>query len=70
MTEKTVKHIRFTASLFGLTLVLICATVQGQQTNSFEVGAQFTTLTLTPPGVKREVGVGGRFVLTTVFRRY
>jgi hypothetical protein len=55
------------ALLFGLTLFLACVAAQAQQTapqqtrkSKVEVGAQFSSLTLTAPGVKREVGVGGR----------
>jgi hypothetical protein len=56
--KKENKVNRLIAFLFGVTLMLISAPVQGQQKDSFEVGAQFTSLT---PGAKREVGVGGRF---------
>lgn len=53
---------RFGAFLFGLTLILICTTARAQQIepSKLEIGAQFSSLTLTEPGIKREVGVGGR----------
>lgn len=53
---------RFVAFLLGLTLLLICTPGRAQQTDpsKLEIGAQFSSLTLTEPGVKREVGVGGR----------
>jgi hypothetical protein len=53
---------RFIVFLFGLTL-LICVPASAQETDvsKVEIGAQFSSLTLTAPGVKREVGVGGRF---------
>jgi hypothetical protein len=59
---KKAKLNRLFALLFGLTLLLICSPARGQQgePSTVEVGAQFTSLTLTPPAVKREVGVGAR----------
>ncbi|MBC8031130.1 MAG: outer membrane beta-barrel protein [Pyrinomonadaceae bacterium] len=53
---------RFVAFLFGVTLLLVCAPGQAQQTEpaKLEIGAQFSSLTLAEPGVKREVGIGGR----------
>ncbi|MGI9066502.1 MAG: hypothetical protein ACR2HX_08865 [Pyrinomonadaceae bacterium] len=53
---------RFVAFLFGLTLILISPPVWAQQIepSKLEIGAQFSSLTLTEPGIKREVGVGGR----------
>ncbi|HEV2829474.1 MAG TPA: outer membrane beta-barrel protein [Pyrinomonadaceae bacterium] len=52
---------RFLTLLFT-TLPLVCMPIQAQQPapSKLEVGAQFSSLTLTEPGVKREVGVGGR----------
>ena len=53
---------RLVAFLTGLTLLLVCKPGQAQQTEpaKLEIGAQFSSLTLSEPGVKREVGVGGR----------
>jgi hypothetical protein len=53
---------RFIPLLGGLMLLLTCTLGQAQQTDvsKIEIGAQFSSLTLTAPGVKREVGVGGR----------
>ena len=53
---------RFVAFLFSLTLLLVCTRAQAQQPEpaKLEIGAQFSSLTLTEPGVKREVGIGGR----------
>lgn len=55
---------RFVALLFGLILVLLPIRASAQQSAQtrpkVEVGAQFSSLTLTAPGVRREVGVGGR----------
>jgi hypothetical protein len=52
---------RLMALIFCLPLLQVC-TVLGQQkqTLKVEVGTQFSTLTLAEPGVKREVGIGGR----------
>jgi hypothetical protein len=54
---------RFVALFFGLMLLLICPRTQAQQTDvsKVEIGAQFTSLALTPPALKREIGFGGRF---------
>lgn len=48
--------------LFLLTLLLVCAPAHAQQTEpaKLEIGVQFSPLTLSEPGVKREVGIGGR----------
>jgi outer membrane protein with beta-barrel domain len=47
--------------LFGLQLFLTCMQAHAQpKPSKLEIGAQFTSLSLTEPGVKREVGVGGR----------
>src|ERR1051325_2203201 len=58
---------RFAILLAGSVLVLIHHSGQAQQTtvhksapSQVEVGAQFSSLTLAAPGVRREVGVGGR----------
>ncbi len=59
---------RSVAFLFGLTLLLVCVPAQAQQIepaklempSRLEIGAQFSSLTLAEPGVKREVGIGGR----------
>jgi len=60
------------ALLLGLALIIICTPARAQKTtqqdsparkrrsSTVEVGAQFSSLTLTAPGVRREVGVGGR----------
>jgi hypothetical protein len=52
----------YRAFLCGLTLLLTCISIGAQQIepSKLEIGAQFSSLTLTAPGVKREVGVGGR----------
>ncbi|HSS20051.1 MAG TPA: outer membrane beta-barrel protein [Pyrinomonadaceae bacterium] len=52
---------RFVSFLFGLVL-FSGPPLHAQQTKpaKLEIGAQFTSLSLTEPGVKREVGVGGR----------
>src|SRR6266850_8048462 len=59
---KSSKLNRLIALIFGLTLLVICAPAQGQQSDpsTLEIGAQFTSLTLAPPAQKREVGVGAR----------
>lgn len=53
-------HLR--AFLCGFTLILTSVPVLAQQTEpaKLEIGAQFSSLTLAAPGVKREVGAGGR----------
>ncbi|HWN09408.1 MAG TPA: outer membrane beta-barrel protein [Pyrinomonadaceae bacterium] len=53
---------RIVGNLVGLTLLLVCSHGQAQQPEpaKLEIGAQFSSLTLTEPGVKREVGIGGR----------
>lgn len=54
---------RFVAFLFGLTLLLLMCTqgrAQQAEPTKLEIGVQFSSLTLTAPGVKREVGIGGR----------
>ncbi len=60
---------RLVAFVFTLTLLLVCTPVLAQQTEpaKLEIGAQFSSLTLSEPGVKREVGIGGRLTynLTT-----
>jgi hypothetical protein len=52
----------FSGFLYGFTLVLTSVPVFAQQPEpaKLEIGAQFSSLTLAAPGVKREVGVGGR----------
>jgi hypothetical protein len=53
---------RFVAFLFLMGTVGACAQAQRQETDisKFEVGAQFSSLALTPPALKKEVGIGGR----------
>src|SRR6185436_15470119 len=63
---------RVMALLLGLALIIICTPARAQKTtqqdspakkrrsSKVEVGAQFSSLTLTAPGGRREVGVGGR----------
>jgi hypothetical protein len=51
---------RFVALLFAITMLLTCAQAQETDLSKFEVGAQFSSLTLTRPAQKREVGIGGR----------
>ena len=58
---------RFFTLIFGFILVLICIPGRAQEIaaqqikpSKVEVGAQFSSLTLTAPAVRREVGVGGR----------
>src|SRR6185295_24008 len=53
---------RFGTFVCGFTLLLACESVRPQQIepSKLEIGAQFSSLTLASPGLKREVGVGGR----------
>lgn len=53
---------RLVASLVALILLLGYSSARAQQPEppKLEVGAQFSSLTLTEPGAKREVGIGAR----------
>jgi len=53
---------RFVAFLFVMAILVACAHGQAPENDisKFEVGAQFSSLTLTRPAQKREVGIGGR----------
>jgi hypothetical protein len=52
----------FRAFLCVLTLLVTCIGIRAQQIepSKLEIGAQFSSLTLAAPAVKREVGIGGR----------
>jgi hypothetical protein len=51
---------RFAFLIFAITMLAATAQAQEADISKFEVGAQFSSLALTRPAEKREVGIGGR----------